>query len=83
MTMDKDGLFSEVKAKFHIFLDGESGKTSSKAPLSSPSFFERRSAPKINSVIYHLFLGMGILCLALVFGGIFGILARGVTVMIP
>lgn len=45
-------------------------------PLSTPAFSEDRRTPKIPGYLYYFLTILGVICIAVVFGGIIGIILR-------
>jgi len=66
-----------------MIVDREQSQSNSRKPITSPSFFRGRSAPKPKTLLYHFFMVLGIICIALVFGGMFGVLLRGLAPLVP
>ena len=66
-----------------LVVDREQRQHSSQQPITPTSFYEGRKTPRLKNWLYHFFMTIGVVCMALIFGGMLGILLRRVVQAIP
>ena len=66
-----------------LVVDREQRQRSSQQPITPPSFYEGRKTPKFKNWLYHFFMTIGVVCMALIFGGMLGVLLRRLVPAIP
>jgi hypothetical protein len=79
-----DNLFGQLlDESILLIVDRDKGQSDPPSPITSPLFSRGRSAPKLKTFLYHLFMALGIICIAIVIGGMFGMLLRVLTFGFP
>ena len=66
-----------------LIVNREQRQDKPQPPLSTPSFYEGRRAPRLKTWLYHFFMTIGVVCMALIFGGMLGILFKRLIQVIP
>ena len=62
----------------HI-MNREQGRSKPGKQMNSPTFYSGQITPKLNKLIYHFLIVVGMICIAVVMGGMLGILLRSLN----